>query len=73
MLYLILRFSIPKSRFNNRKILPQQRADGKCKRWGGHLVTINDETENEYIRENFPIESNATGASEFAWIGLTNQ
>ena len=56
--------------FNNNDYVPQYKAGQKCGNRGGHLVTINDADENEFIAKNYEINPNNTVQSEYAWTGL---
>src|SRR5437016_5240443 len=35
--------------------------------WGGHLVTVNDLAENDWVRTIFSLQG---GTDQFCWIGL---
>ena len=53
--------------FNNGDTnLAHYQADERCRRWNGHLVTIGDMVENQYLFDSFP------AGYTWVWIGLTD-
>ena len=50
-----------------------EQAEANAQKLGGHLVTINDAEENNFIRDYFSsYVSSSSGGADF-WIGLTDR
>ena len=50
-----------------------EEAEANAVKLGGHLVTINDAAENEWIKSNFSSYKSVSSGSADFWIGLTDK
>ena len=59
---------IRKFKYDSRA-LAWSEADAECKKWGGNLLTIKSQVENEYFKN----EMRRRGLGGAVWIGLSDQ